>query len=144
MNIKLQTRAKLGFLLSISLAFWALFSALAYQNITEYFQRWLQTGIKISQSVARYEEKLTCLRDELPAEATVGFITLLPPDQASEYYQLTQYALVPVLVEFSTENSLIVGFLPDPNDVQTILSDHPRYQIIKDCGNEIVLFERAP
>jgi hypothetical protein len=144
MKIKPQAREKLGFLLSIGLACWALISALAYQNTIEDLQQWFRSGIQISQSIARYEEKLTCLQDDLSPEATVGFVTLLPPDLASEYYQLTQYALVPVLVEFSTENSLIVGYVPNPSDIQTILSDHPSYRITKECGNEIVLFERTP
>ena len=140
----LNTRELLGFLFAILIAVLALVSTLHYQGGFEYAQQILSSGIKISQSVARYEEKLTCLHDYLSPDAVVGFISLLPPGQAAEYHQLTQYALVPVLVELSTENQLIIGYVLGFDDIQNILAAHPDYRIVENCGNDIVLFERTP
>lgn len=143
-TISPQIREKLGFLFGASLAIFALVSVISYLGIFEYFQQTTKSGIRISRSVARYEEKLTCLNAELEPDAVVGFITLIPSAQATEYHQLTQFALVPILVEYSAENSLVVGYVPGSDDIETIQTMYPDYQVVKDCQNTIVLFERIP
>ena len=95
----------------------------------------------MSYSLIRFEEEWDCLRDDLEPHTPVGFVAPLPPEIATEYYLLAQYALTPVLVENSAQHGLVLGYAPDPGDLDALLSAHPNLRVQKNCQNGVILFE---
>jgi hypothetical protein len=128
----------------VSLAIFALISTLNHLNLIKYIARVYPTGNWFNLSVYRYGEKLDCLDGDLSPHHTVGFIADFNHTQNIEYYQLTQYFLAPTLIAFSTEQPYVIGFAPQPDNLESILSSHPDLQIIKDCENGIILFAGEP
>jgi hypothetical protein len=80
----------------------------------------------------RSDQRFAALKTALPAQGVVGYIgdSSTPAD-----YYLTQYALVPLIVDRSPNHVLVVGnFLNSPPAAPSPL------QLIKDFGDGVVLF----
>jgi hypothetical protein len=141
MRISGQLREKAGIVAVVALALLALYNTLRYQDAGEILSRAQRSGQWMSYSLIRFEEEWDCLRDDLEPHTPVGFVTPLPPEIATEYYLLAQYALAPVLVENSAQHGLVLGYAPDPGDLDALLSAHPNLRVLKDCQNGAILFE---
>lgn len=139
-----STRERLGTLFVFGVAIFAIVSALYHLHTIEYVRRAYQNGNWLNLSVYRYHDKLLCLEGDLASYQTVGFIAQLNHTQNIEYYQLAQYFLAPTLVDFSTEHPFVIGYAPNPGDLESILIANPELQVINDCGNGIILFAREP
>lgn len=88
-----------------------------------------------SDDVARLsKQRFSALKNDLPSRGVVGYIGE-SNDSATPDYYLTQYALVPLVVDRSTNHSLIVGNFPSTRLPQF----PPTFQILKDLGNGVVL-----
>jgi hypothetical protein len=141
MRISGQLREKAGIVAVVALALLALYNTLRYQDAGEILSRAQRSGRWMGYSLIRFEVQWDCLREDLEPHALVGFVTPLPPEIATEYYLLAQYTLAPVLVENSAQHALVLGYAPDPGDLDTLLSAHPNLRVRKNCQNGVILFE---
>ncbi len=82
----------------------------------------------------RSDQRFADLKHALPQRGIVGYIG--DSDGPADYY-LTQYALAPLVVDLSSNHSLVVGNFsgsqPPPRPL-----DH--LQLVKDFGNGVLLF----
>jgi hypothetical protein len=138
LNHSFREKAGLVFLVLFSL--FSILNTVYYKEIIEHFAVSKMRGYWISLSITRYENQLDCLRAELDPSKEVGFITTLPLESANEYYALTQYALAPVLLGKSERYPLVIGYGPNPNDIETLMNTYPSLRIVKQCKNGVVLF----
>lgn len=139
-----KSRECLGVLLVVGLAIFALVSSFDHLNLQKYLTRAERNGVWLESSVSRFGEQLACLDDVLSPDQTVGFVAALSPTQNTEYYQLTQYFMAPILVARSARHSLVIGYAPQPGDLDLILQSYPGLKIVKNCENGVVLFAGEP
>ena len=139
-----KTRERIGTILIISLAFFALVSAFYHLKEYDFLQRAYRNQRWMNLSVYRFGDQLSCLKSELTPDQTVGFIAQLNHTQNIEYYQLTQYFLAPILIDRSVDHPMVIGYVPHPDHLENILQSHTDLRIIKDCDNGIVLFANEP
>ncbi len=139
-----KPRERLGTFLVVCLAIFALISAVNYLNAVKYLERTFQTRSWFNQSFYRYNDKLSCLESELLPNQTVGFVGKLSDPQNIEYYQLTQFFLVPTLVDYSAAQPFVIVYTPNSDELESTLTSHPNLKIVKDCQNGIFLLECKP
>jgi hypothetical protein len=80
----------------------------------------------------------------LPSDAIVGYISDLKPDPSQRSLlelRMTQYALVPILVEDDTKHAYVIGNFHSPVTDQT--PELRGLTITKDFGNGVLLL-RGP
>src|SRR5271156_3389577 len=84
----------------------------------------------------RSDQRFSALKAALPERGVVGYIGEPGPLALGDYY-LTQYALVPMVVEHSPNHDLVIGNFPNspPADIPSTL------QLKKDLGGGVLLFE---
>lgn len=88
-----------------------------------------------SDDVARLSnQRFSTLKNELPARGVIGYIGESNDSAIPDYY-LMQYALVPLVVDRSTNHEIIVGNFPSTRLPQF----PPTFQVVKDFGNGVVL-----
>ncbi|HTT23600.1 MAG TPA: hypothetical protein VMG82_32025 [Candidatus Sulfotelmatobacter sp.] len=75
------------------------------------------------------------LKPHLPAKGIVGYLGE-PGDSAIPDYYLTQYALAPLVVDFSPSHTIVVGNFPFSPPLQ--LPENLR--LVRDFGNGVMLF----
>jgi len=84
----------------------------------------------------RSDLRFAALKAALPARGILGYVedpsTTLPTD-----YYLTQYALIPLVIDHSPNHPLVIGNFPASPPSSASL-DH--LQLIKDFGNGVMLF----
>jgi hypothetical protein len=119
---------------------YALWSTVNYYDLSDTVARIGSRGFLIGRSTARFEENFNCLKDDLDPAEPVSFIAVAPSVQAIEYYQLAQYALAPVLLDSARNRPLVIVYAPEPDDMVTIMADHPEWQMIDSCGDQVALF----
>jgi hypothetical protein len=105
------------------------------------------SGRKKTQGVelARFKQRMSPLSGALPPDATVGYVSDLKPDptlRSQLEYRMTQYALVPVMVEDGSNYAYVVGNFHGPLAVQA--QELQQLTIIKDFGNGVLLFRGVP
>jgi hypothetical protein len=84
----------------------------------------------------RSDQRFARLKTLLPTRGVVGYVDAPGNSNAANYY-LAQYALAPLLVDYSPQHSLVVGNFPAkslPPDLS------PNLRLIKDFGNGVLLF----
>ncbi|MCH8333129.1 hypothetical protein IIC65_04290 [Candidatus Sumerlaeota bacterium] len=95
------------------------------------------------------ERRFLGLRDVLPPDAVVGFISdkpyPAPFDDPVVYTDLTwaQYAAVPIIIVRDPEQEWILGVSRDPDGIAA-LSPGPSHRLIEDLGGGVALFRRVP
>ncbi len=92
----------------------------------------------------KMDSRLAGVRETLPKSAVLGYVTDISfkdnPDEYKVNYLLSQYALVPVVIEDSQNHELILGnFAPDRPS--RIISDR-RLSVVSDFGRGIMLLKR--
>jgi hypothetical protein len=124
---------------AIVIALFSLLSSVALLRRTV-SSREHENGIELSAFKAR----ISVVRSQLPSDAVVGYISDLKPDpwqRSLLELRMTQYALVPVLVEDDVNHSYIIGNFHRPVSDQT--PELRGLAIIKDFGNGVLLL-RGP
>lgn len=99
------------------------------------FKAPLPGHVKPDVIAASSDERFAQLKKRLPANGVVGYIGE-SGDSATPDYYLTQYALVPLVVEDSTDHELVIGNFPSsqpPKIPQTL-------RLVDDLGNGVLLF----
>jgi hypothetical protein len=94
--------------------------------------------------LASFKKRMSPLRGALPPDATVGYVSDLAPDPTLRSlleFRMTQYALVPVMVEDGTHYAYVVGNFHGPVPDQT--KELQRLTVIKEFGNGVILFKGA-
>lgn len=96
---------------------------------------------RITLHESRYEQ----LKNNLPRHGIVGYVSNLKAEDIrfdpgfGEYY-FTQYALAPLVVSRSSEQSLVIGnFLPAASVTPAAVTN---MVLVQDFGNGIMLFRR--
>jgi len=99
-------------------------------------------GISGQDDITLYTLRFEGLRRRLPASGIVGYLSYDGQGgQDTAMYYLTQYALVPVVVERSANHSLVVGNFPGP--VPKAEQFLPLGLTLQgDFGNGVLLFGR--
>lgn len=83
----------------------------------------------------RSGQRFSDLRDALPKTGVVGYLGE-SGDFALGHYYLTQYALVPLVVDHSPKHSIVIGNYPrsrPPAFPQNL-------ELVRDFGNGVLLF----
>lgn len=83
----------------------------------------------------RSDLRFAALKARLPAGGVIGYIGE-PSESATPDYYLTQYALAPLVVEFSANHSIVVGNFPS----STASEIPPGLTLVQDFGNGVILF----
>ena len=83
------------------------------------------------------DQRFSALKAALPPRGVVGYIGASGNAAAVDYY-LTQYALVPLVVDRSPNHPLVIGNFPNSPPLTSVLSDH--LQLVKDFGDGVLLF----
>jgi len=104
-----------------------------------YFPRW--------DRISQYEKRFEGLKKILPAHGVVGYLSHRQAqdirfDAETADFYLTQYALAPLIVIYSSERELVIGnFRASGVDLE-ILTDKnlTLLTLIRDFGNGVMLF----
>lgn len=73
------------------------------------------------------------LRDSLPRSGVIGYIG--QPQDSIGYYYLAQYALAPMVLDYSADHPLVVGNFPNAPP-RTLPSN---LKLVRDFGNGVLL-----
>ena len=85
----------------------------------------------------RSDQRFAALRAVLPSRGIVGYVGASGNVAVPDYY-LTQYALVPLVVDHSPNHPLVIANFPNSPQPTTVLSEH--FQLVKDFGDGVLLF----
>ena len=92
-----------------------------------------RTGEEAAENERRSGARFVALREALPRRGVIGYIGQ-PGDSVGHYY-LTQYALAPLVVDFSPNHPMVVGNFPT-TPPQTL---PPNLKLLRDFGNGVLL-----
>jgi hypothetical protein len=95
--------------------------------------------------LAGFTQRMSGLRGALPSDATVGYVSDLKPDPTLRSVlelRMTQYALVPVVVEDGPHYAYVIGNFHGPLPVQA--QELQQLTVIKDFGNGVLLLRGVP
>jgi hypothetical protein len=86
-----------------------------------------------------YDHRFDGVKRALPEHGIIGYVGDPHGEEGGirDYY-LTQYALAPLIVDYSPAHHLVVGNIPDVNS--TILANHD-LKLLKDFGNGVRLYQ---
>lgn len=134
MALTLPARAQAGlYILLVA----ALYSALGF----------LLDAIKIdrktfddSSPTSTYARRFEAVRKELPPKGRAGYITDMAKDPGDLEFQLTQYALSPLVLEKSKTPRYIVGNMVKAPTAEFL--DAQGLMMVKDYGSGVILFEK--
>jgi hypothetical protein len=85
----------------------------------------------------RSDQRFAALRAALPPRGVVGYVGASGNAAVPDYY-LTQYALVPLVVDHSPNHPLVIANFPNSPPPTSPPSEH--LQLVKDFGNGVLLF----
>ncbi len=95
------------------------------------------TRLHTDDIAQRSDQRFAALRAVLPPRGVVGYVGASGNAAAGDYY-LTQYALVPLVVDHSTNHPFVIGNFPLSPPPTSSPSDH--LQLVKDFGDGVLLF----
>ena len=83
----------------------------------------------------RSDVRFARLKARLPIRGVIGYIGEPGDSEIPDYY-LTQYALAPLVVDFSANHSIVIGNFPS----STASEIPPGLTLVQDFGNGVILF----
>lgn len=93
------------------------------------------TRINSDDVPGRSDQRFAALKARLPARGIVGYIGETGDSAIPDYY-LTQYALAPLVIDYSPDRPLVIGNFPASRP-----SVIPRdLHLVEDFGNGVMLF----
>jgi hypothetical protein len=92
-----------------------------------------RTGDEGAENERRSGQRFAALREALPQRGVIGYIGQ-SQDSVGHYY-LAQYALAPLVVDFSSDHRIVVGNFPfaPPQNLPANL------KLMRDFGNGVLL-----
>jgi len=94
------------------------------------------TRLHTDDIAKRSDQRFAALRAVLPPRGVVGYVGASGNVGVRDYY-LTQYALVPVVVDHSLNHPLVIANFPNSPLPTSVLSDH--LQLVRDLGDGVLL-----
>ena len=94
------------------------------------------TRLPTDDIATRSDQRFAALRAALPPRGVVGYVGASGNDGVRDYY-LTQYALAPLVVDHSSNHSLVIANFPNSPQPRSVLSD--RLQLVRDFGDGVLL-----
>jgi hypothetical protein len=90
-----------------------------------------------------YEKRFAMLMELLPKQGVVGYISnkFDDPAEDAKAFQLTQYAMTPIIVVRGKNRPLIVGNFNN-TDIEIEIYEKDGLILAEDFGNGVLLFER--
>jgi hypothetical protein len=82
------------------------------------------------------DQRFAQLKAVLPARGVVGYVDTRGSADVANYY-LAQYALAPLVVDYSPQHALVVGNFPANSSARDL---SPNLHLIRDFGNGVLLF----
>lgn len=140
MTSPIPLRAKVA----LALAF--LVAALYQAQTVAVWPGWTGGAVRASEG-ALYDEGFAGLRGVLPAQGTIGYLSDVPAervlDQAAtaEAYYRAQYAVAPLVIVLSTEQTWLLGNFQSREAHDKALAN-PAWTAVRNCNNGVVLFRR--
>jgi hypothetical protein len=95
--------------------------------------------------LAAFKQRMSPLRGVLPPDAIVGYVSDLAPDPTLRSVlelRMTQYTLVPVMVEDGPNYAYVIGNFHGPIPARS--PEMQQLTILKDFGDGIFLFRGRP
>jgi hypothetical protein len=93
-------------------------------------------------SVSIFENRFVTIKKQLARSGCtrIGYVTDIPEGDSNwlTWFFRTQYALAPILIDDSTEPSLVIANLRDPSSIAHILRD-THLSLLSDYGNGVIL-----
>jgi hypothetical protein len=96
---------------------------------------------RLTRDISQYEKRFKKLREILPAEGAVGYISDEQEDKNDARYQVAQYALAPVIVARSLEQNIIIGNFSDAS-ARPGIYEKGGLVPIRDFGGGLVILTR--
>ena len=103
-----------------------------WKGVTLYNQR------RGMDKISVYLKRFHALKQELPPCGVVGYLSDNP--LTSKEFTLAQYAVMPVIVDQTTEHPLVIGNFRSPAIGSTLVSEHG-LELLEDFGNGVMLFK---
>jgi hypothetical protein len=94
------------------------------------------TPLHTDDIAKRSDQRFAALRAALPPRGVVGYVGASGNVGVRDYY-LTQYALVPVVVDHSLNHPLVIASFPNSPLPTSVLSH--RMQLVRDFGDGVLL-----
>jgi hypothetical protein len=94
------------------------------------------TRLRSDDIAKRSDQRFAALRAALPPRGVVGYVGATGNVGVRDYY-LTQYALVPVVVDHSLNHPLVIANFTNSPQPTSVLSD--RLQLVRDFGDGVLL-----
>ena len=91
--------------------------------------------------VSRYERRYDGIRPLLPKHGVVGYLSDRAP--SGEQFMLTEYTLIPLVVDPSPNHAIVVGNFFDPR-VGPALARQQGLVVVRDFGSGLLLLRRGP
>jgi len=135
-------RIKLGIVFVIFFSFFQSFRALGYYDPPDVWKRMQRGGQVPVDSIIIYKKNVSCVIPELQPDQVVGFITSVPNNkqQRDAIYHMTQFAIVPFLLDDSLDHDLVIAYFP--NRVKPKPDFPAGFLMIRQCTDEVFLLRR--
>jgi hypothetical protein len=142
------SRIGVGLILLVALQFWVrvlldvpfpekrMFAALP--SVKPLFE----AGRNYQDQISEYEARFLEVKKMLPEHSVVGYLSSpsFPLGEAKVHFGLTRYTLAPVIVNWSTHHSLLIGNFP-LSEVQ-MNDEIEHFTIVKDFGKGVMLLKK--
>ncbi len=93
-----------------------------------------------ADEITAFEKRFAPVKKDLPAYGTIGYVTNIG-EGAFKQYTLTVYTLCPVMPVPDDTTNLIIGNFAANKGWR--LPENSPFQILRDYGNGVVLFQRT-
>ena len=88
--------------------------------------------------ISQYLSRFDALKQILPPCGVVGYTSDDPLN--AKGFSLTQYAVMPVIVDQTADHALVIGNFRSPQIHSALHTEH-RLELLKDFGNGVMLFK---
>jgi len=96
---------------------------------------------QLRKDISEYEKKYEKLREVLPVNGVVGYISDDQKDENAGRYYIAQYALAPIIVTRSLDHKIIIGNFRTSSPKSEICEKYGLVTV-KDFGNGLIIFSR--
>jgi hypothetical protein len=102
--------------------------------------RWLIVEIPILGRVERSQERYAVLREDLPPDKPVGYVSDIAVEDFNDPSQLAQYAITPVVLRQGADCcELVIGDFLITQNIHPEYGD-PHLTLLIDYGNGVILY----
>jgi len=135
-------RVKLSIVFVVFFSFFQSFRALEYYNPSFVLKKVQKGGQIPSDFLTIYKKNVSCVLPVLPTGEVIGFVTSVPNNkqQRDAIYHMTQFAIVPFLLEDSLDHDWLIAYFP--NRIKPRPEIPVGFLVAKECTGEVFLLKR--